>query len=392
MSKNIPCFNVKINKPKITIFNVVESKEKKTNINNLQSNEKAENNAKLEKIFLTTSSSDFKSINKSPKTQISNIAKSNIDKKFNTQSISENGSIESQKNSMGMKNNKIAQSLSNLRKVLEENFNKSSPNRNNNMNLLKNSSPSHKIYKLKCEYCNHFKSNYAKAVIKRNLFKSNMKYINENNSNAIDFIIYNVKCHLVCLFKEYLIYYDLGEFLKRSYTLVEAKPRIKRAAIFYKSSYIFFPIMSSLNANFYFNKNLHRRKKIVQIKLEEIEEIENVSKSQLTTFLKSAYLELLRKDDNIFKAKIDNNESEPDIVKIINNISSISKDKMISEVDNHSIDNFTEDCEFEISGNDDYNPVHEEKKYMHVGETPFVEFQFTSYQNYQDINNLPSQK
>jgi len=392
MSKNTPCINLKINKPKITIFNVLEPKQKRNSKNNIQKTEKPTNKVKLEKNFLTSSSSDFKSLSKTSKAHMNKIQKISVKKQINNQSNSEKSSIVFPMQKIFLKKNNIAQSLSNLREVLEENFSQISPNRNNNRNLLKNTSCSHKINKYICNHCSHFSSNFVKNLMKRNLFLSNMKSINENNRNAIDFIIYNVKCHLVCLFKEYLIFNDLGEFLKRSYTLEEAKPRIIRATKFYNNNLVFFPMMSSMDINFYFNKNLNRRKKIVQIKHEEIEEIENASKSQLTTFLKSAYLELLRKDDKISKSKMESIEFEHDIFKILENISTISKTKLSTDIDYHSLDKSPENYEFDLSEIKDIHfDIHEEKS-EDIKSKPLLEIECESANKIKEVNKVTSNK
>jgi hypothetical protein len=49
------------------------------------------------------------------------------------------------------------------------------------------------------------------------------KYFEQNVSNyllkLVNDIIYNDECHIVSVFKEYLIYDDTSEFLKRVYSL-----------------------------------------------------------------------------------------------------------------------------------------------------------------------------
>ena len=43
------------------------------------------------------------------------------------------------------------------------------------------------------------------------------------NVKIINDIIYNESTHIVSIFKDYLIYDDVSEFLKRPYTAIEAK-------------------------------------------------------------------------------------------------------------------------------------------------------------------------
>jgi hypothetical protein len=51
---------------------------------------------------------------------------------------------------------------------------------------------------------------------------------NDQLIKIIDDIIYNEDMHIVSVFKDYLIYDDIGEFLKRSYFSGEAKERLPR--------------------------------------------------------------------------------------------------------------------------------------------------------------------
>ena len=45
---------------------------------------------------------------------------------------------------------------------------------------------------------------------------------------VVDDIIYNEEMHVVSVFKDYLIYDDIGEFLKRHYFTEESKFRLVR--------------------------------------------------------------------------------------------------------------------------------------------------------------------
>lgn len=54
------------------------------------------------------------------------------------------------------------------------------------------------------------------------------------NVKVINDIIYNDDTHLVSVFKDYLIYDDISEFLKRPYTTEEVKPRLTKIFNFYE--------------------------------------------------------------------------------------------------------------------------------------------------------------
>jgi len=46
--------------------------------------------------------------------------------------------------------------------------------------------------------------------------------------SIIDDIVYNEELHIVSIFKDYLIYDDICEFMRRNYIFDEIKPRLKR--------------------------------------------------------------------------------------------------------------------------------------------------------------------
>ena len=54
------------------------------------------------------------------------------------------------------------------------------------------------------------------------------------NVKVVNDIIYNDETHLVSVFKDYLIYDDISEFMKRSYTEEECRPRLKKIYAFYE--------------------------------------------------------------------------------------------------------------------------------------------------------------
>lgn len=61
-----------------------------------------------------------------------------------------------------------------------------------------------------------------RLVVKENLEKKYLTSWEYYNSKIICDIIYNESTHTVSIFKDYLIYDDISEFLKRSYTQSEA--------------------------------------------------------------------------------------------------------------------------------------------------------------------------
>ena len=83
-----------------------------------------------------------------------------------------------------------------------------------------------------------------------------MKIIND--------IIYNEPTHLVAVFKDYLIYDDASEFLKRTYQANESAPRLPRILEYYDKFSKVFPNYIILNkTNKYLYKNIERKQRAI---------------------------------------------------------------------------------------------------------------------------------
>ena len=77
-------------------------------------------------------------------------------------------------------------------------------------------------------------------------------------------IMYNEPRNLVSIFKDYLIYDDFSEYLKREYQLEEAYERLPRIYEFYSKFSKVFPnyVAMPIEARFMF-KNIERKQKII---------------------------------------------------------------------------------------------------------------------------------
>ena len=76
--------------------------------------------------------------------------------------------------------------------------------------------------------------------------------------------MYNEKVKVVCMFKDYLIYDDLTEFLKRSYTFPEAIIRLSRIFEFYNAYSQVFPNYISLSSRKHMYKNIERKQRLIE--------------------------------------------------------------------------------------------------------------------------------
>jgi len=79
------------------------------------------------------------------------------------------------------------------------------------------------------------------------------------NVKVVNDIIYNDDTHLVSMFKDFLIYDDISEFLKRYYTQEEAYPRLNKIFTFYESFSKVFPNYIVLEESKYMFKNIERK-------------------------------------------------------------------------------------------------------------------------------------
>lgn len=80
------------------------------------------------------------------------------------------------------------------------------------------------------------------------------------NTKVINDIIYNEPTHIVSVFKDYLIYDDVSEFLKRYYRADEAFARLPRMYEFYETYAQLYPSYINLeHENKYMFKNIERK-------------------------------------------------------------------------------------------------------------------------------------
>ena len=90
----------------------------------------------------------------------------------------------------------------------------------------------------------------------------NKKYLTSReyyNVKIINDIIYNENAHVVSVFKDYLIFDDVSEFLKRFYKKYETIQRLPKMYEFYEKNSKFYPNYISLPENKYIFKNFERK-------------------------------------------------------------------------------------------------------------------------------------
>ena len=79
------------------------------------------------------------------------------------------------------------------------------------------------------------------------------------NTKIVNDIIYNENSNVVSRFKDFLIYDDVSEFLKRWYKKSESLSRLPKVIAFYETYSKVFPNYVNLPENKYMFKNIERK-------------------------------------------------------------------------------------------------------------------------------------
>ena len=106
------------------------------------------------------------------------------------------------------------------------------------------------------------------------------------NVKVVNDIIYNDNTHLVSIFKDYLIFDDISEFLKRYYTKSETKTRLTKIYSFYDKYSKVFPNYITLEENKYMFKNIERKQIAIDERqqfFQDLEEKEKVNQQKSKT-------------------------------------------------------------------------------------------------------------
>ncbi len=102
-----------------------------------------------------------------------------------------------------------------------------------------------------------------RQVIRENLNKKYLTSRESYDAKVVNDIIYNENTHIVVLFKDYLIYDDVSEFLKRSYTRRESAQRLPKIFDFYNKYSKVFPNYVILEERRFMFKNIERKQRVI---------------------------------------------------------------------------------------------------------------------------------
>ncbi|CAI2383244.1 unnamed protein product [Moneuplotes crassus] len=107
-------------------------------------------------------------------------------------------------------------------------------------------------------------------------------YPREKLIDIIDDIVYNENRKIVSIFKDYLIYDDIGDFLNRMYTIPEVKPRLNRITDYYCAVGPFNPSMAALEEQKFITKNHKLKQRKLEAKLKALEKLNKKEDSQFS--------------------------------------------------------------------------------------------------------------
>ena len=175
------------------------------------------------------------------------------------------------------------------------------------------------------------------------LVKRYNKPLSYHDVKIINDILYNEKTHYVEQFKEYLIYEDYNEFLKRYYKSPELMVKLQKILIFYEKYSKIYANYTVIPESKYMYKNIKRKQKMIdqmqnngnnESEYEEDEESNEdmsntVFSSKVMNSIYSRTLSTLNKSDlggnsdqsiNDFISKISNLENQINNADIKNNL------------------------------------------------------------------------
>ena len=186
-------------------------------------------------------------------------------------------------------------------------------------------------------------------LIQKKIYKKYSKKVKKYyNLSVINNILEKGKCHIVAVYKEFLLYYDYMEFLKRFYKITETRSRLINISYYYKENSIIFPNYSPLIEYNYLYNNI-RKKQILKNKIINNKKKLRKSKKRNKDTIKDN--NNIENDNNFFSNTIYNdilNESES-FTNLLFGIERNNKDNENNNYISNEIEEEIEDFEKIIS-------------------------------------------
>ena len=167
------------------------------------------------------------------------------------------------------------------------------------------------------------------------------KYIHTHYNNLIiENLMCNGRCHVVAVFKNYLIEDDNSEYLRRFYKYRESAPRLKKLFSYHNETSVIFPNYTPLEESQYLYNNVIRKQRIID-EQQNLEVKKNDKKSKKCK-------DFFNKEDKVFNSTVfgDILSQSESVLRIMFGIEKKEKEKdKEKDVPN----------ELNIDVNDDYN-------------------------------------
>ena len=123
------------------------------------------------------------------------------------------------------------------------------------------------------------------------------KYINMNYNNLIiENLMCNGRCHVVAVFKNYLIEDDNSEYLRRFYKYKESSPRLKKLFSYHEETSVIFPNYTPLVESKYLYNNVIRKQRVID-EQQNLEVKRNYKKSNKCK-------DFFNKEDKVFNSTV----------------------------------------------------------------------------------------
>ena len=189
------------------------------------------------------------------------------------------------------------------------------------------------------------------------------KYINMNYNNLIiENLMCNGRCHVVAVFKNYLIEDDNSEYLRRFYKYKESSPRLKKLFSYHEETSVIFPNYTPLVESKYLYNNVIRKQRVID-EQQNLEVKRNYKKSNKCK-------DFFNKEDKVFNSTVfgeilSQNES---VLRIIFGIEKKEKEKEKGK------EKYNKDVHNELNENlkDDYYNKHkndfDDSEYIEVNQ------------------------
>lgn len=158
------------------------------------------------------------------------------------------------------------------------------------------------------------------GLARRSLNEKYMTRMEAYNAKVINDIVYNENTHIVSVFKDYLVYDDISEFMKRFYAGFESATRLPKVYDFYEKYSKVFPNYVVLPENKFMFKNIERKQRVIdehqdiadnKKKEEEKKSADSISISDNRILTKNFIKELDKPDPTMSRAGLDLSDSRP---------------------------------------------------------------------------------